>query len=411
MKFSEEQRKAIKDHRPFLFLQACAGSGKTRVIVERVKRHLMEGVLPEKILCLTFTKKASIEMSERLLNQIKNVYTFHQFCLLQLKNHMDYNYEIIDPEEMEISPTELLKISTYKNSLYRTNKPNSFDKYQDKLIKNNFKDFDDLLIDYLKNNIQNNFDYILIDEFQDTNLLQYEVIKKMKKLDTHIFAVGDPNQSIYRFRGSNHLIIFQFIKEFEANILTLSINYRSSANIVNTANQLVIHNPKKDYLEMIPHHQFDENVESYAFMNREDENLFIVNYCQSVIEKNKYKSIAVIYRNHERAYHLKQFIYNLDHYQLKVDETIQFLTIHQSKGLEFDLVILIGLEQGVLPSLRDNQMIELEEERRLCFVGMTRAKKKLILTHVQYDDSSTIYTPSVFLSESHVKTHHFIPIK
>ncbi|MBN2268406.1 MAG: ATP-dependent helicase [Acholeplasmataceae bacterium] len=411
MKFSEEQRKAIASDQPFLFLQACAGSGKTRVIVERVKRHLLENVNQDHILCITFTRKASVEMDERLKHRIKNVYTFHQFCLNMLKENSSYPYEIIDPNDLAYSPNQLLQIANYKNSLYRTNKPNSYHEYQKYLNENKLKDFDDLLIDYLKSNIFNQFQYILIDEFQDTNLLQYEIIKKLKNKHTHIFAVGDPNQSIYRFRGSNYQIIQQFIKDFQANTLTLSTNYRSNQNIIHSVNHLIFHNPKRDNLKMIPYHKRGEKVESFSFHNRVDECLYIVSLCKTLIQDKHHQTIAVLYRNHERAFHLKQYLYQLDDYRLIIDETIHFLTIHQSKGLEFDIVIMIGLEQGELPSLVENQMLELEEERRLCFVGMTRAKKKLILTHIKTDDSKKTYTPSVFLNESRVKTHHHPSIK
>jgi DNA helicase-2/ATP-dependent DNA helicase PcrA len=172
-----------------------------------------------------------------------------------------------------------------------------------------------------------------------------------------------------------------------------------------------MHNPRKDYLKMISFQKGQDIVESYRFLNRNLEAEFIASKLLVIIAQNQYSSIAILYRNHERIYDFKRFLYNLDDHRLEVDKTLYLMTIHQSKGLEFDLVILIGLEHGELPSLKDNQIIELEEERRLCFVGMTRAKKKLILTQVKFDDRRTIYTPSVFLHESHVKTHDYVFIK
>lgn len=411
MNFSEEQRKAINSDEPFLFLQACAGSGKTRVIVEKVKRLIFEGVNPEDILCITFTKKASIEMAERLENRTNDVYTFHQFCLNELKKNTVYPYDIFEPDDFSFSPYELLMISRYKNSLYRIRKPNSYSKYQMVLKSKHLKDFDDLLIDYLKSHISENYSYLFIDEFQDTNELQYQVLKKLISCHTKVFAVGDPNQSIYRFRGSNYKIIHQFVHEYKASVLTLSTNYRSTKPIVHIANQLIINNPKRDYLSMNPSIDGYEDVESISFYNLEQESLYVTDLLISIIQKNSNLTTAILYRNHKRAFHLKNHLYELDDYRLQIEDTIHFLTIHQSKGLEFDVVVMIGLEQGELPSLNDNQMIELEEERRLCFVGMTRAKKKLILTHVRLDDQRHIHTPSVFLKESHVKTHDYMPIK
>lgn len=410
MKFSDEQRKAILSDEPFLFLQACAGSGKTRVIVERVKRLISEGVESCDILCLTFTKKASLEMYHRLNGKIEQIYTFHQFCYKKLKELTYYPFDIMDGDDVSFSPNEILKVSNYKNTLNRTKKPYSYEKYELYLRENQLKDFDDLLIDYLKLELKNNYRYILIDEFQDTNQLQYEVIKKMIKKNTQVFTVGDPNQSIYRFRGSNYQIIHQFVNDYQAKILTLSMNYRSTPEILYHANALIKYNPKRDYLNMLPYHKEDEPVESISFKNKTQESEYILNAIKQYIYQNRFQTYAILYRHHERAYHLKYQLYTTDDYTLMLHQNVDLLTIHQAKGLEFDFVCLIGLEQGELPSTHENQAFELEEERRLCFVGMTRAKKKLILTHVTSDDSGNIYTPSVFLRESRVKTHDYILI-
>ena len=124
---NDEQRKVVESIDPFIFLLAGAGSGKTRVIVERIKRHIKEGVDPKQILAITFTRKASLEMKERLNHVDVSVHTFHQLAYIILKDILKKTFVLVDEKAIETYTEEqLLSIARYKNSLFKTKKPRSF---------------------------------------------------------------------------------------------------------------------------------------------------------------------------------------------------------------------------------------------------------------------------------------------
>jgi DNA helicase II / ATP-dependent DNA helicase PcrA len=176
MYVNDEQKKVIDAKENFLFLLAGAGSGKTRVIVEKIKILVNEGADPKKILAITFTRKSAQEMVERIGNIEVNIHTFHQLCLSQIKKDFNYDFNILEEQKINFTKLQCLKISLYKNSLYRTRKPFFYNAYERALKESNLKDYDDLLIDFFKKNKKNCeiFDHIFIDEFQDTNLLQFD---------------------------------------------------------------------------------------------------------------------------------------------------------------------------------------------------------------------------------------------
>lgn len=416
MELNEEQKKVVYTNERFLFLLAGAGSGKTRVIVERIKYLIHQGTPASKILAITFTRKAAIEMKERLHRIDAHIHTFHQFCYLKLIQDYHQDFNMIDDKLLTYRKEELLKITNYKNSLFQNKKPSIYDVYQKQLKKNKTKDFDDLLIDFyylIKNkNHPYDYDYIFIDEFQDTNLLQYQLLKTLVKKHTSILAVGDPDQNIFSFRGANSKIIYKFVKEFHAKIYTLSINYRSNQNIIFHANRLIRRNNRMYKKELIPSNLSENFVAHLIFFNQIEEAFSILKVIKNLRRKKiKDEEIAILYRNHFRSYELQKILNENDVPYQTYDENnnesttgIQLLTIHKAKGLEFDAVIVIGLEQGVLPSLKKYDQIQLDEERRLMFVAMTRARHYLYLTSVKTNSDDHRFTSSRFIRESGVKT-------
>ena len=412
MKLNQEQEKVIKSNERFLFLLAGAGSGKTRVIVEKIKRLIDEGVEPTSTLAITFTKKSAFEMRERSNHPDVHIHTFHQFCYLGLKQIENRTFTLVDETKLKYSKEDLLKISTYKNSLYRTSKPKSFDSYQSDILKNNEKDFDDLLLDYLKllkkdKNIHT-FQFIFIDEFQDTNLLQYEILKQLINKHTHVLAVGDPDQSIYQFRGANAKIIDLYISDFNAVKYTLSINYRSNQTIINHANQLIDYNNRKHKKELHAHSKQTSVVTTFYFEDEVHEANQIIHMIHHFLnQKFKLNEICVLYRNHYRSYELKyqlglqEIPYHTADYESNIG--IHLLSIHQAKGLEFDIVFIIGLEKGLLPSVKNNTQSERDEERRLMFVAITRARHHLYFSHVRVNSLNIRQKPSKFIRESGFK--------
>lgn len=415
MKLNEMQEKVVYTKEPFLFLLAGAGSGKTRVVIERIKHLIDIGIDKTRILGLTFTNKAANEMKERIGDDELAIHTFHQFCFQQLKKRITYDYEIYQEKNQIFQRDLLLEITKYKNSYFKNKKPKRYDAYQSFLKMKHQKDFDDLLIDFygymIKSNDKYRYQYIFVDEFQDTNVLQYMILKTLISKDTQVLCVGDPDQSIYAFRGAEPKIINQYIKDYAAKVEMLTINYRSNSTIINHANRLIKRNYRNLKKDLLPFHNHTNQITSYVFMSIEDESKTILNLIKSYVNKGISPfEIAILYRNHYRSYDLVHYLkeedypYYCDHPNEHNLDHIHTLTIHQAKGLEFEVVIILGLESSVFPSKQTNQKQYLEEERRLMFVAMTRAKEHLIFTHIRYNDYYQRQKPSLFIKESGIKS-------
>lgn len=380
MQFSFEQNLAIKNNYQHVALIAGAGSGKTTVLIAKIKLLLKMGIDPKEILVITFTNKASKEISLRLKNPLVNVYTFDAFCY----NILDQKLNILE-KSFEFTNEEILKFNNYDAKNKKQIKPYRYNEYINYKKINNVYDFYDiekLALNKIKtNNIK--YNYILIDEFQDTNNLQYELFKNLCSNNTYTFIVGDPDQSIYKFRGANNKLINKYIKDFNAKLLYLNNNYRSTKNICLLANKVISKNKNRIKKQLSPINLNNGIIKYMFFKNELIEYNYIIQYYEKI--KSKYRTIAILYRNNEQGYLYKKYFYN------KYDN-INILTIHEAKGLEFDCVFLIGVNDKVFPNY--NNIVELEEERRLFFVAITRAKKKLII--------SSAYKVSKFIKENKI---------
>ncbi|MDO4327775.1 MAG: ATP-dependent helicase [Lachnospiraceae bacterium] len=291
MPFNEAQSQAVCHGKGPMMVLAGPGSGKTTVIVGRV-RHLVEqqGVNPSNILVITFTRAAAREMEERYLACEQNSSggrvsfgTFHSVFFRILKLAYQYGGENIVKEEQRIQfirermeklsldvedegefiQSVLSEISAVKGEMmsldhyYSKNCSEEIFKalyqaYEERLRQLGLLDFDDMLVmcyqlfqerkDILSA-WQRKYQYILIDEFQDINRIQYEVMRMMALPENNLFVVGDDDQSIYRFRGAKPELMLGFPKDYpEAKQILLDVNYRSTPQIVNTAGRLIIHN-------------------------------------------------------------------------------------------------------------------------------------------------------------------------
>ena len=311
MLLNDMQKEVVYSKERFLFLLAGAGSGKTRVIIERIKYLIESGVSTHQILGLTFTHKAAKEMQERIGNEDVRLQTFHQFALQNLKHHVHYPYHLFKEEESHFSKEQLLSITKHKNSYFKTKKPKMYDAYESYLKKYDLKDFDDLLIDFyqLMNKQPSTciYQYIFIDEFQDTNLLQYMILKKLIHKETHVLCVGDPDQSIYQFRGAQAKIINEYIKDYDAKVMKLTINYRSNATIIKHANRLIKRNYRILKKDLIPYNESTQNIRSYLFMQIEDEINAIIKWINMFIKDGiKPNQIAILFRQNHRNFELIQ---------------------------------------------------------------------------------------------------------
>ncbi|MBL6755791.1 MAG: UvrD-helicase domain-containing protein [Planctomycetes bacterium] len=292
-----EQRAAVTQTSGPVLVLAGAGSGKTRVITVRIAYLISNGVLPEKILAMTFTNKAAAEMRERLgklvgKKKAGNVIasTFHSFCLRTLR---EYATEIGYPEGFTIAdssdqlailklslrelhiPEARIKIPELQSRISlaknRLDTPESFlarpgdtkhelvgrvwEKYRDVLRRSRRLDFDDLLTETLRLlkekkavrlELQARHRYLLVDEYQDTNGVQFEIVRQLVGPEKHLCVVGDDDQSIYGWRGADVSKILGFDKSFPgAKMVKLETNYRSTAQILGAANRVIKNNPNR----------------------------------------------------------------------------------------------------------------------------------------------------------------------
>lgn len=385
---NEKQKKAAYANERFIFLLAGAGSGKTRVLIERVKYLINKGINPEEILLITFTRKATLELKERLPKGNVNplITTFHGFCYKVLSHLMKLN---LVKEEYLINEG-FTKDEIRNIDIEKRNNVNSklIKRYHQHLKKKNLIDFVDLEIMLLKKlkdkkfqkELSNKYSYILIDEFQDTSNYQFLLLQRLLTNKSDFFAVGDPDQSIYGFRGASRHVIKSYIKYFKAKTYILDTNYRSKENIVKLSNKLISHNKDRFKKELLSFNKENGEIVIKYFKDKNVKNEFIIKELRRLLNKGiKYHEIAILYRNHYVANELKEALYNT--YIMDVN----LLTIHQSKGLEFKAVFIIGLNEGILP------MDEIEEERRLLYVAITRAKDYLyMLVNKEYKVSRFI---------------------
>lgn len=338
LNLNKEQLEAVRQIEGPVIVFAGAGTGKTKTLTSRIAYMISEANIdPSHILAITFTKKATNEMRERVhklcgdkANKV-TISTIHALCakiLRQTIHVLGYknNFEIIDEEdayrvvneiykELEISRKFLSPkvayhmISNYKNGVEDLIGVNQtiYKKYQEKIFQENQVDFDDLLLltervlseneDYLKY-YQNKFKYILVDEFQDTNIIQYNIIKMLSK-DNNLFVVGDDDQSIYAFRGANVLNMNQFSVDFpEAKKVILNHNYRSSNVILTGSNNLIGHNIHRQKKELVSDRDgLPSDIVIYNTEYFEDEPRFVASEIHSLIKRGyKYSDIVVLYR-------------------------------------------------------------------------------------------------------------------
>lgn len=278
---TEEQKEAVTHFEGPMLVLAGAGSGKTRAVTARIAYLIQAGVPSYSIVGVTFTNKAANEMKERVRKMINKevlISTFHSLGAKILRESakefgINPSFSIYDQEDqekvikecfreegMEFSSADLKTtqgfISKCKNSLIAPSDQEPlaplFYSYQEKLKSYGAVDFDDLIYltaRSLKENpevlqkYQERWRFFMIDEYQDTNHAQYELIKQLVGTDENVFAVGDPDQSIYSWRGSTIRNIMQFESDFkQAKIVRLEENFRSTSVILNAANSLIENN-------------------------------------------------------------------------------------------------------------------------------------------------------------------------
>lgn len=608
---NKEQKEAVLHKNGPCLVIAGAGSGKTKVLTTRIAHLINEGVSPYNILAITFTNKAAKEMRYRLDNMVSDnfsfVGTFHSFGVRIIRENyellgLERNFSIVDSDDslsiikksmkhLAIDTTSLSpsyvrnRISFIKNEMLSDKEIDKlfltptdeqvvlvYRHYEETLKNNNSLDFDDLLkkpVELFLNNLsilekyQEKYQYILIDEYQDTNEVQYKLVKMLSDKYKNIFVVGDVNQSIYAFRGANYKNILNFEKDFkDALVITLNKNYRSTNNILKVANEVIKNNmdtkevdlysdlgdgikvsykryysdlnevssvlyevrklleqgyKKKDiaifyrtnaqsrlieeemmkntvpykvvgsflfykrkeikdlisYLKLISNLKDNEALERIINVpKRGIGNVTVSNLREKSAEENtsmfdaisdkkelkfkeiildiidkskdlsltelidyildksgmlselenentlesslrienlmEFKSITESFQKETGTINLDDFLENIS---LVADATeygedsdvVTLMTIHSAKGLEFKVVFVLGVEEGLFPHV--NSLLEdggIEEERRLCYVAITRAKERLYLSNAERRmlyGRTNVNPPSRFIDE------------
>ena len=572
-----EQRKAVEYTGGPQLILAGAGSGKTRVLTYKAAYLIsQEKYQPGQILMVTFTNKAAQEMKDRIkkltanlkLTNLPHASTFHSLCAGILRRHghiigLSPNFVIYDEldqkqaikdimTKLDLSTklyypgavrayisgakNELLDAKTYgkiAHGKFQEVVAQVYALYEKLLQKNQAVDFDDLLLFTVKlltenseilNFYHRHFKYILVDEYQDTNAAQYALTKLLVSRAHNLCVVGDASQSIYAWRGADYRNINRLKDDFpKLKVFNLEQNYRSTKNILQSANSVISQNTKHPILKLWTKNPTGAKIILYEAKNEQDEVIFITSRIE-VLDLD-YQDVAILYRTNaqsrvieeiflhrglpytlvgsvrfyerkeikdllsylrlianpkdtisqtrvekigknrtarfykfrEEVGHLETLelldgilaatryldLYNKDNPEDQprrenikelrsvastfsdlykflenvalveseyIPETpvnhqnrVTLMTLHAAKGLEFKHVFIVGVEEGLFPhsrSLFDAE--EMEEERRLCYVGMTRAKENLYLTYARrrlYFGQRLSNTVSRFVSE------------
>jgi DNA helicase-2/ATP-dependent DNA helicase PcrA len=441
-----EQALAVAHRGGPLLVRAGPGTGKTRVLVQRAMGLVQEGLEPERLLMLTFTRKAAAEMRERLAAGLPaagavKVGTFHSLGREILTQALgappavldeDARLAVIGPlaRRLELRPVDLAQALTRaKQTMTPPADPALaawLADYQALLAGEGLCDLDDLVREAalrlggdeaLARAWRGRFAQVLVDEYQDVNPAQVALLAALGGPDTQFTAIGDPDQAIYGFRGADRRLIASFGQSFPgATVMGLTRNYRSAEPILELAQALMAQDPdparprltalrpgwmKPRFCELA-----SAEAEAQWLAARVVEILGGVDSRQ--VESSRVAEaaarggatqygaadIAVLYRLHAQAPILQKALERAgvpvqvasreplaetDPLDFKA-QRVSLLTMHAAKGLEFPVVFLAGLEEGLLPyQPPDKPVADLDEERRLLFVAMTRARERLYL--------------------------------
>lgn len=351
---NDMQKRAVKRTEGPLLIIAGAGSGKTRVLTNRIAYLIDEcGVNPYNILAITFTNKAAAEMRERVEQTIGEgsqvwVSTFHSTCVRILRRYIDRlgynnNFTIYDTDDQKSVikevckklniDTKMLKERTIMNGIssakdemitpdeMEINAGNDYNakriagiyrEYQRELKLNNALDFDDLIFKTVElfnqdeevlNAYQERFRYIMVDEYQDTNQIQYRFVKMLAQAHDNICVVGDDDQCIYQWRGADIRNILEFEKDFKnTRVIKLEQNYRSTSTILDAAHSVITNNRGRKAKKLWTDQDAGHKITYYRGADERDEAYFIAGEINRLkTSDRKYSDFAILYRNNAQS--------------------------------------------------------------------------------------------------------------
>ena len=349
-----QQRLAAETLEGPVLILAGAGSGKTRALTCRVANLIDHGVPAYQILALTFTNKAAKEMKERISQLVGDqadeawVATFHSTCARMLRRDIEKlgysrSFAIYDDDDQNAVIKEILKrqnidekflppreikakISDAKNKLmgpdewfqhterdYRCQMIHDvFLEYETRLKGLNALDFDDLLVKTLElladhppvlDSYRKRFRYVMVDEYQDTNYAQYMLVKLLTDQSRNLCVVGDDDQSIYGWRGADIRNILDFEKDYpDATVIKLEQNYRSTANILDAANQVIAHNAGRKEKALWTDKGEGEPIKLYCAGDEREEAAWVADRIRQLSRQGEpYGSMAILYRTNAQS--------------------------------------------------------------------------------------------------------------
>ena len=429
-----EQREAVVYPNGPLLVLSGAGTGKTRVLTARFA-YLVEkkGVNPQTIMAVTFTNKAANEIKNRVSNELNLsiishwIGTFHAIFSKFLRKHsskvgLKSNFTILDIEDQkklvkqvisflkldnDLSENIILsEIQNLKDEIILSNDNKEvlrhssiknidmiYSLYQERLLEINSVDFGDLLLhsyNILKNNPEILMSYktfishILIDEFQDTNVIQYELIKLLLDDEKNIFCVGDDDQSIYAWRGAKVENILNFPEEFKAPVIRLTKNYRSNNSILSAASEIIGHNKNRlgKNLECANKQLENNKIILQSFYSQEEESLWIADSISNQISKNEVSfSILVRLTAQMRSIEDKLIKYALP-YQIiggprfferkEIKDIIAYLKLAHSNDSDLSFERIINLPRRGIGEQTLNLIIQNSRDKKINFLNSSR---------------------------------------
>jgi len=429
-----EQREAVVYPNGPLLVLSGAGTGKTRVLTARFA-YLVEkkGVNPQSIMAVTFTNKAANEIKNRVSNELNLsinshwIGTFHAIFSKFLRKHssivgLKSNFTILDIEDQkklvkqvisflkldnDLSENIILsEIQNLKDEIILSNDNKEvlrhssiknidtiYSLYQERLLEINSVDFGDLLLhsyNILKNNPEILMSYktfishILIDEFQDTNVIQYELIKLLLDGEKNIFCVGDDDQSIYAWRGAKVENILNFPEEFKAPVIRLTKNYRSNNSILSAASEIIGHNKNRlgKNLECANTQLENNKIILQSFYSQEEESLWIADSISNQISKNEVSfSILVRLTAQMRSIEDKLIKYALP-YQIiggprfferkEIKDIIAYLKLAHSNDSDLSFERIINLPRRGIGEQTLNLIIQNARDKKINFLNSSR---------------------------------------
>ncbi len=348
----QQQQAVMASTGPVLVL-AGPGSGKTRVLTQRIAYLIGSmGVRPYHILAVTFTNKAAREMGNRVedfLGQTTRgltLGTFHSICAKLLRREAEHlpfsnNYVIFDADDQVSIVKRVVKDLNLNDKLYRpygvhasiSNAKNElilpddfpiqtyrdevvkrvYEKYQQALLTSNALDFDDLLLwtafllerePAVREKYARRFEHILVDEFQDTNMAQYTLLKHLASFHRNIFVVGDPDQSVYRWRGADYRNVLRFEDDFpDSQVILLEENYRSTQTILDAAMAIIDRNPNRKKKELFTQRGKGQNAIIHETYDDREQAAYLVDTIAKQVARNSRQpgDFAVMYRTNAQS--------------------------------------------------------------------------------------------------------------